>query len=205
MSRERKVALGSLTFLVVLLGSLILYQRFAATPQPAGPQTGQEVDQLPAVDAAGTDLLGAGAPSTEEVSGRPGTAIEAPRQLLLPLAGKPKVLQGYAFMFSDTYGDFRLHPGIDYAAAPGDSVLAVATGRIIRIEQDPLEGQLVELDHGNGLVTRYGGLGKLQVGMNASVQTGTVIAQIAPGDKPHLHFEVLLNGSPVDPATYFAP
>ena len=198
LPKERRVALGSLALLVTLLGSVILYQRFAVpeTPQslpgPAAP--GVNGESPPAAEVAGS-------------AGQPDTAVppSPPLQLVSPLAGKPQVLQSYTYSYSETFGDYRLHPGIDYAAAAGEAVLAAGPGTVTRIEDDPVEGRILEIDHGNGLVTRYGGLGEVNVGLNASVQAGSDIGQIGARERIHLHFEVVLDGAPVNPAPYLKP
>lgn len=202
LPKERRVALGSLALLVTLLGSVILYQRFAV---PETPQS------LPGPHAVGVD---GGAPPAQEVEAvtgatgqpeAPATASPPPPQLVIPLAGKPQVLQPYDYRYSETFGDYRLHPGTDYAAAAGETVVAAAGGSVTRIEDDPVEGRVVEIDHGDGLVTRYGGLGEMKVGLNATVQAGAEIGQVGAGERIHLHFEVLVDGAPVNPASYLKP
>lgn len=195
LPRERKVALGSLALLVVLFGALILYQRFALPPSAAEPLPPPASVKAPTVPPEIRE-------DATEVSSPVNAVVQPPQPLTQPLAGKRQVLERYGFGFSELFGDFRLHAGVDYAAAVGESVLAAGPGKVVRIDDDPAEGRVLELDHGNGLVTRYVGLGEMKVGLNASVQAGTVIGQVGAAEKTHLHFEVLLNGSPVDPAPY---
>jgi len=195
LPRERKVALGSLAFLIALLGSLVLYQRFALPPEASEPLPPPAGVQAPTVPPEIRE-------DATEVTGKAETVVQPPQPLIQPLPGKRQIVQGYGFMYSELFGDYRLHAGVDYAATAGDSVLAAGTGKVSRNEDDPAEGRVLELDHGNGLVTRYAGLGEMKVGLNATVQAGTVIGQVSGAEKAHLHFEVLLNGSPVDPAPY---
>ncbi|MDF2628926.1 MAG: putative peptidase [Symbiobacteriaceae bacterium] len=204
LPKERRIALGSLALLVTLLGSIVVYQRFAVPetmqplPGPGTPRTaaGEPVNQA----EAGT--------ATPAATGEPeaAPAVSAPpQQLVVPLAGKPQVLQPYDFLYSEDFGDYRLHPGIDYVANPGESVLAAGNGTVTRIEDDLVEGRVVEIDHGNGLVTRYGGLGEVKVGLNAAVRAGTEIAQVGTGERIHLHFEVLVDGTPANPTPHLKP
>ena len=194
--RERRVALGSLALLIVLLGSLILYQRFAGTtPDATEPLAKSPVVKAPIVPREAS-------PQPAEVAAAEAAVAVPPQQLARPLAGKHQTMQGFGYMYSELYGDYRIHPGVDYSAAAGESVLAAAVGKVSQIDDDPAEGRLIELDHGNGLVTRYAGLGEVKVGLNAVVQAGAVIGQISSGEQAHLHFEVLLNGVPVDPSPY---
>lgn len=204
MPRERRTALLSLGVLLVLLVSLVVYQRLAMQAetelQPEQPTT--TTDSTPAgeavVDAAPPEM------SSETI----GPAIQPPTvpELLRPLGGERKVLQPFALAYSERYGDFRLHPGIAYEAAPGEAVLAAAAGTVTEIHDSPLDGTTVVLDHGNGLTTRYAGLGKVLVGENATVQPGHIIAEVGkPGQEAEsrLYFELTLQGEPIDPAPHF--
>lgn len=196
LPRERKAALGSLAFLVTLLGSLILYQRFAQPPERAAELPQTQGVQAPTVPP---EL----AEEASDVASNVPPVLQPPSSLSQPLAGRHQTLQPFGMAYSELFGDYRLHAGIDYAAAAGESVLAAASGKVTRIENDPAEGRLLEIDHGGGLATQYGGLSGIKVGLNATIQPGTVIGQVgAANGKPHLHFGVFLNGSPVDPATY---
>lgn len=202
LPKERRVALGSLALLVTLLGSIILYQRFALpeTPQSLPGPTAPGVDgEAPPARGLEVDAGTAGQP------GAPVTASPRPSQLVSPLAGKPQVLQPYDYMYSATFGDYRLHPGTDYAVAAGESVLAAGAGSVTLIENDLVEGRVLEIDHGNGLITRYGGLGEVKVALNAVVEAGTEIGQIGAGEQSHLHFEVVVDGAPVNPGLYLKP
>ena len=208
MPRERKVALGALTVLLALLGSLIVYERLS---KPTAPR------EEPAVDLQGETPAAVG-PKQADTSVGIDLATEGPplvkaalTTLGYPLLGKPTVLQPYAYAYSDLFGDFRMHHGVDFQAASGDAVLAAAPGTVKLIEADPLEGTAVELDHGGGLTTRYSGLGRVLVTRDSKVEAGGAIAQVGqPGPAKtahgaHLHFEVRLNGESRDPANYLKP
>lgn len=219
LPRERKVALGSLAILMALIASLTVYGRFTAPSDEGGPDgTGQAaVDGVkpgtqaasaaPNTEPGGTAAEPGDDPEPEVASGV--AAKPAPTHLLQPLTGERAILQPYAFMYSEAFGDYRLHPGVDYAAAKGDSVMAAASGKVVAVDSDPVEGKVVEIAHDGGMVTRYGGLGQIMVGVNATLQAGHMIGQV--GDPTaakkalgsHLHFEVLLGGSPADPTLYY--
>jgi murein DD-endopeptidase MepM/ murein hydrolase activator NlpD len=100
------------------------------------------------------------------------------------------------------------HPGIDFAAAEGSSVLAVASGIVTQAgEEEGHEGygEMVEINHGNGYVTRYGHNERVLVKVGDRVQRGQVVARMGSTGRstgPHVHFEVLLNGQQVNPAQY---
>ncbi|MCK9194496.1 MAG: M23 family metallopeptidase, partial [Nevskia sp.] len=97
------------------------------------------------------------------------------------------------------------HPGIDFAAAEGSQVLAVASGIVIDAGDRNGYGELIEINHGNGYVTRYGHNSRLLVKAGDRVLKGQAIALMGSTGRstgPHVHFEVLLNGNTVNPEQY---
>lgn len=217
LPRERKLALASIATLMVLFVSLLVYDRFT------GPALQPEVASFPSTQTPKNETATTEIPKTEiaPAAGLPELPLptsapakpepKAPTRLVPPLAGDHKILQPYAFMYSEIFGDYRLHPGVDYAAARGESVMAAAGGTVVTIETDPVEGRLVEVDHGGGMITRYAGLGQVMVSLNGTVQAGHIIGQVgdpSPAKQSlgsHLHFEVLLSGNPIDPVLYYQP
>ena len=98
----------------------------------------------------------------------------------------------------------RMHEGIDIAASTGTSIRAAASGTVIFAGWMGGYGNLTIIDHGNGLATAYGHQSAIYVG-GGSVLQGTVIGAVgSTGNStgPHLHFEVRVNGSAVDPMGY---
>ncbi|CAE6800203.1 M23 family metallopeptidase [Paraburkholderia haematera] len=99
------------------------------------------------------------------------------------------------------------HPGIDLVARTGTPILAAAGGRVIFAGEKSGYGNTVEIDHGNGLVTRYGHASRIVVHVGDLVLPRQYVADVGSTGRstgPHLHFEVLVNGAPVDPAAYLA-
>jgi len=97
------------------------------------------------------------------------------------------------------------HSGVDFSAPVGTSVQASAGGEVIFSGKIGGYGNVVEIDHGAGLVTRYAHLSKLLVKKNQIVMPGELIAKIGNTGRstgPHLHFEILKDGRFVDPAIY---
>jgi murein DD-endopeptidase MepM/ murein hydrolase activator NlpD len=100
------------------------------------------------------------------------------------------------------------HPGIDFAAPRGTPVLATASGYVADVTYSYLEagyGNYVDIDHGNGLVTRYAHLDQVVVQQGQKVTKGMPIGSIGMSGgsaAPHLHYEVLLNGDQVNPIHY---
>ncbi len=99
----------------------------------------------------------------------------------------------------------RMHEGIDIAVPTGTPVVAAASGRIVYAGWMGGYGNLVLIDHGGGLATAYGHNSGFAAGSGQSVSQGQVIAYAgSTGNStgPHVHFEVRVNGSPVDPLGY---
>ena len=95
------------------------------------------------------------------------------------------------------------HPGLDFAAATGTPVGAAAPGRVVFAGYDAGGyGKLVEVAHGNGVVTMYAHLSRISVRVGASVGTATRVGRVGSTGEatgPHLHFEVRVRGAAVDP------
>ena len=99
----------------------------------------------------------------------------------------------------------RPHEGIDVSASMGAPIVAPAVGIVTRAETDPVYGQLVEIDHGNGIVTKYAHCSRITVQPGQRVTRGQVIAAVGNSglsSGPHLHYEIRVNGQVVDPLTY---
>jgi murein DD-endopeptidase MepM/ murein hydrolase activator NlpD len=102
-------------------------------------------------------------------------------------------------------GRRAFHKGVDFAGREGAEVVAVASGVVIWSGERYGYGQLVEVNHGNGYVTRYAHNVDNLVAVGDTVRRGQVIARMGGTGRatgPNLHFEVLLNDQPVDPLTY---
>jgi murein DD-endopeptidase MepM/ murein hydrolase activator NlpD len=98
-----------------------------------------------------------------------------------------------------------LHPGIDIGVPTGTPIHAAGSGTVIWCGWMSGYGNLVMIDHHNGLATLYGHQSRIAVGCNQEVSQGQVIGYVGCTGfctGPHLHFEVRLNGSPVDPLGY---
>jgi murein DD-endopeptidase MepM/ murein hydrolase activator NlpD len=99
----------------------------------------------------------------------------------------------------------RLHAGIDFAARPGSVIRAASSGTVTLARWYGGYGNAVDLDHGGGLMTRYGHASELLVVPGEYVTVGQPIALVgSTGDStgPHLHFEVRVRNTPVDPIPF---
>ena len=100
------------------------------------------------------------------------------------------------------------HRGIDIAVPTGSYVRAAAGGVVVEAARDPDYGLFVLIDHGNGVRTRYGHASYLVSGRGWAVRRGEVIAlsgSTGRSTAPHLHFEILKDGSPIDPLSMVSP
>jgi murein DD-endopeptidase MepM/ murein hydrolase activator NlpD len=98
-----------------------------------------------------------------------------------------------------------LHPGIDIAAGTGTPIRAAASGHVVSAAYSGGYGYLTVIDHGSGLATAYAHQSRLGTSAGAAVSQGQVIGYVGStgfSTGPHLHFEVRVNGSPVDPLGY---
>lgn len=102
-------------------------------------------------------------------------------------------------------GDVRAHLAIDFAAETGTPIIATAPGRVVFAGRKSGYGNIIEIDHGFGLRTRYGHASKLHSRTGQHVQMAEVIAEVGctgSCEGPHVHYEVLLNGRRVNPSNY---
>jgi len=115
-------------------------------------------------------------------------------------------ISSYFGMRADPFtGKREFHKGIDFAGKRGSKVMAVAAGVVTWAGSRYGYGNLVEIDHGNGYVTRYGHNMKVLVKVGERVKQGQPIALMGSTGRstgPHVHFEVLHNGVAVNPAKY---
>jgi murein DD-endopeptidase MepM/ murein hydrolase activator NlpD len=111
----------------------------------------------------------------------------------------------YGYRQDPLTGNRRLHKGIDIGARPDRPVIASASGIVTLSGRDGQLGNAVTLSHGFGLVTRYGHLSRTAVSSGEHVHQGEVIGYVGRSGRAtgyHLHYEVRLDGRPVDPLHY---
>jgi murein DD-endopeptidase MepM/ murein hydrolase activator NlpD len=104
-----------------------------------------------------------------------------------------------------SYPDSEFHPGVDLGANYGDVVRAAAAGTVAFADWDGGYGQKIDIDHGNGYHTWYAHLSKMEVHEGEYVHKGQEIGLVGStgfSTGPHLHYQVMLNGAPVDPTPY---
>lgn len=121
----------------------------------------------------------------------------------LPFTGDFTVTSEYGMRMHPTIHVYKLHTGIDFSPQPQyGPVLAAKAGAVQRVFTSAAEGNVVEIDHGAGLVTRYLHLSSTTVKDGGQVVAGQQIGlegSTGRSTGPHLHFEVRINGAPTDP------
>lgn len=111
----------------------------------------------------------------------------------------------YGWRIDPLNGHRAFHEGLDFPAATGTAVFAAADGIVIQATQTADYGQLLKIDHGAGLETRYAHNSRLLVKAGERVLKGQKIALVGNSGRstgPHLHYEIRLNGNALDPREY---
>ena len=112
---------------------------------------------------------------------------------------------GFGYRKSPFTGLREFHKGIDIATRMATPIIATADGIVSFVGTKGLLGKVVTIDHGHGIATRYGHLKKILKKSGVSVKRGDIIAHVGVSGRstgPHVHYEVYINGIPVNPANY---
>jgi murein DD-endopeptidase MepM/ murein hydrolase activator NlpD len=115
------------------------------------------------------------------------------------------VTSNFGYRTSPFSGLREFHKGYDIAANHGAPILATASGTVSLSEYNGLFGNTIEINHGHGIVTRYSHASKLLKKPGTFVKRGEIIALVGDSGRstgPHVHYEVHLNGIPVNPENY---
>ncbi|CAN5636479.1 hypothetical protein BH24ACI3_BH24ACI3_12950 [soil metagenome] len=103
---------------------------------------------------------------------------------------------------------YEFHGGIDIDGQRGDVVVAPAAGTVSKAGWQGGYGNLIEIDHGNGLTTLYGHLSKIEVAVGDSISRGQLMGYVGSTGRstgPHLHYELRLNDRPINPRRFLPP
>jgi murein DD-endopeptidase MepM/ murein hydrolase activator NlpD len=122
-----------------------------------------------------------------------------------PLAGEIDPTSGFGYRTDPFFGRAALHTGIDLRDDYGAPVRATAAGIVVFAGANGGYGQMVEVDHGSGVVTRYAHLSAIAANVGQQVEPGAVLGRLGSTGRstgPHLHYEVRIDGEPVDPARF---
>jgi murein DD-endopeptidase MepM/ murein hydrolase activator NlpD len=122
-----------------------------------------------------------------------------------PLPGALEVTSGFGVRVDPFLGRAAMHTGIDLRDEYGAPVRATAAGRIVTAGWNGGYGNMVEIEHGNGIATRYGHLSSITVHDEDTVEVGTIIGRIGSTGRstgPHLHYEVRVDDEALDPTRF---
>ncbi|MDQ3179612.1 MAG: M23 family metallopeptidase [Acidobacteriota bacterium] len=103
---------------------------------------------------------------------------------------------------------YEFHAGMDIGGDRGDLIVAPANGVVINADWQGGYGNMIEIDHGSGLTTRYGHLSRIGVQVGETIQRGQAIGLIGSTGRstgPHLHYELRLNDKPINPRRFLPP
>ena len=194
---RRYAAVVSTAFLgamMVALGVAAVLPESTASTNPYNNPALQQVsvqDRLNAADRASRS------------SDRPGPALSneqaAPKIWLLPLDCKYEITTMYAMR----WGEF--HYGVDLACAYGTPIMAAADGVVVLAQMYGGFGNCVMIDHGGGVLTIYGHASRLKAVVGQHVKAGDVVSYVGStgfSTGNHLHYEIHINGSPVNPLDF---
>jgi murein DD-endopeptidase MepM/ murein hydrolase activator NlpD len=142
-----------------------------------------------------------------------GTSLARMDELENALARIPQVMPADGMMVSSSYGirsdpftgEAAMHSGLDFRGAKGAPIHAAAEGRVSFVGVKGGYGNVVEVSHGNGLMTRYAHMSGFKARVGQDVAAGDQIGLIGSTGRstgPHLHFEVRVNGRAVNPRTF---
>jgi len=132
-----------------------------------------------------------------------GTPTYTGGQFVWPANGP--VTSPYGYRIHPIFGDSRLHSGVDIGAAYGSGVFAASGGQVVFAGTMSGYGNAIVVDHGGGIATTYNHLSGFSVSVGSGVSRGQTIGSVGCTGYctgPHLHFEVRIGGSPVDPMPY---
>ncbi len=158
--------------------------------------------------AAEAAAAAARAATSTTLVGQPASAAaaptKAPGRLIVPVPGAP-ITSPFGYRIHPIYGTARLHTGIDYGADTGTPIQAAADGVVVSAGWYGGYGNATIIDHGGGIATLYAHQSSMSVSAGQRVTQGQTIGRVGcTGDctGPHVHFEVRVNGDPVNPANY---
>ena len=157
--------------------------------------------------AAAAPQASPGAAGAAGPTGATTTSVaSAPRSggLVNPVPGAP-VTSSFGYRVHPIYGDSRLHTGVDFGASEGTSIRAAGAGVVVSAGWISGYGNATIIDHGNGLATLYAHQSSMAVSTNQRVGQGEAIGRVGCTGSctgPNLHFEVRVDGTPVNPIPY---
>lgn len=134
---------------------------------------------------------------------------EEKQSFVMPIKGN--IIKGYSdtsLQYDKTYGDLRMHKGIDISCEENAQVVSASKGTVTDISETANYGTIVTIDHGNGLIVKYCGLGSVCITKGETVGAGVLIGtQKNPScecmDENHIHIECTIDGEDASPVKAF--
>ena len=219
--KTKKIHFAALCLCMAALGatSWFALQKTGAIPQK--PKEEPQTSSKPAVEPDYIFDTVVGEPGPQETPDEDLT-LENPQQpeipdkditagteatfFIMPVAGNvKKEYSPHAPVYSETFRDFRVHSGVDIETTVNAAVVASGHGTVRSVRADSVLGNVVEIDHGNGIVCYYCGLtDHILVKEGQEIEASQPIGSVGtvPGecvDAPHLHLEVIKDGKSADP------
>ena len=148
-------------------------------------------------------------PTADEVESEPYTPPQTVKSYTMPVNGDVlKDFNATALQYSATYGDMRIHNGVDITCKEGTVVSACTDGTVQSVEQSPTFGGVVTIDHGDGLVIKYASLKDITVKNGDTVKTGDIIGAVSTvpcecEDQSHIHLEAYKNAAAISILSLF--
>lgn len=174
----------------------------AAAGQAREGGIGGPLVPLDGLDPFGLALAQAQRARSEEARLR---RVAAGLPLRRPLRGEIALSSTFGARLDPFTRGYAMHTGIDLRAETGEPARATAAGRVILADYNGGYGNLVEVDHGNGLTTRYAHLSSYDVVPGQMVEAGTIVGRVGSTGRStghHLHYETRIDGEPVDPQRF---
>lgn len=174
----------------------------------------EEVASLPATDAVGGPYL---APQSERDFNASLNALDAALNRLETVRGTAKrlpfanpapgheITSRFGNRPDPFFGGLAMHAGIDFRAPTGSEIRSTGAGKVVSAGFSGGYGNMVEIDHGLGLSTRYGHMSRILVSAGDVVEPGQILGLSGSTGRstgPHLHYEVRKNGDPIDPMRF---
>jgi murein DD-endopeptidase MepM/ murein hydrolase activator NlpD len=122
-----------------------------------------------------------------------------------PVDGALDLQSGFGVRTDPFLGSPAMHTGLDLHGETGNPVRATADGTVVAAGWSGGYGRVVDIDHHNGLLTRYGHLSAIDVRVGQSVKSGQIVGKVGSTGRstgPHLHYETRLKGEAVDPQRF---
>jgi murein DD-endopeptidase MepM/ murein hydrolase activator NlpD len=189
----------------------------AAAQLPANP--GREPIDYSRPDAVNSFAINSGGPENTEGMDAEDIAVEKQLQVIQTTSDPATVpaIWAHAGKINNEFGfrrnpfggrTYEFHAGMDIDGERGDIVVAPASGTVVKAGWQGGYGNMVEVDHGNGLITRYGHLSHIDVENGDKVSRGQLLGLVGSTGRstgPHLHYELRLNDKPINPRRFLPP